>query len=189
MGREALLESLRARAAEDRAALWRDAHAAADGYRAELAAVAAQERAKHAAALEALRRQLADETSAAVARRGRELGAKVAVTLGERCRRIAIEELPRLHDERGDELFTRLAAELPQLDWQRVEINPVDVERARARFPQAHITGNGAIHGGMDVEARDGRIRICNSLDTRLAMAWPDLLPKLLADLRPETGR
>jgi hypothetical protein len=35
----------------------------------------------------------------------------------------------------------------------------------------------------MEVACDEGRVVVSNSLETRLAIAWPDLLPGLLADL------
>lgn len=188
MGREALLQSLRAKAEEDRAALWRDARRAADELRAELAQRADQEREARAAALATLRRAIDDEAEATATRRRRERDAAVAVALVEHCRQLAVEELARLRDELGDEAFLRLAAELPALDWQHVAVNPADEALARSRFPQARVSCDPSIHGGLDVATRDDRIRVSNTLDTRLATAWPDLLPRLLADLRHGTG-
>lgn len=188
MGREALLQSLRAKAEEDRAALWRDARAAADALRVELARRADEERQVRAAALAALRRALEDEAEVAASRRSREREAAVAVALGERCRQLAVEELGRVRAERGDETFLLLAAELPGLDWQRVAVNPADEALAKSRFPRASVTCDPSIHGGLNVTARDDRIHVSNTLDTRLATAWPDLLPRLLADLRKTTG-
>lgn len=187
MGREALLQSLRAKAEEDRAALWRDARAAADAFRAELARRADEERQVRAAALAALRRALDEEAEVEATRRSREREAAVSVALGERCRRLAVEALARLRDERGDATFLLLAAELPGLDWRRVAVNPADEALAKSRFPGASVTCDPSIHGGVDVATIDGRIRVSNTLDTRLATAWPDLLPQLLAELRKGT--
>jgi vacuolar-type H+-ATPase subunit E/Vma4 len=187
MGREALLESLRGKAAADREAVWRDARAAADDYRAELARVAEAERAKYAQAAASLTRRMESETVTESRRRAREARAKAALGLAERCRRLAAAELPRLREEFGDALFPALAAELPAFEWQRVQVNPADVDRARSSFPAAQVAGDAAISGGMTVDAAEGRIQVSNTLETRLAMAWPDILPALIGTLLPES--
>jgi vacuolar-type H+-ATPase subunit E/Vma4 len=187
MGREALLESLRGKAAADREAVWRDARAAADAYRAELARVAEAERAKYAQAAASLTRRMESETVTESRRRAREARAKAALALAERCRRLAAAELPRLREEFGDALFPALAAELPAFEWQRVQVNPADVDRARSSFPAAQVAGDAAISGGMTVDAAEGRIQVSNTLETRLAMAWPDILPALIGTLLPES--
>jgi vacuolar-type H+-ATPase subunit E/Vma4 len=187
MGREALLESLRGKAAADREAVWRDARAAADAYRAELARVAEAERAKYAQAAASLTRRMESETVTESRRRAREARAKAALALAERCRRLAAAELPRLREEFGDALFPALAAELPAFEWQRVQVNPADVDRAHSSFPAAQVAGDAAISGGMTVDAAEGRIQVSNTLETRLAMAWPDILPALIGTLLPES--
>jgi vacuolar-type H+-ATPase subunit E/Vma4 len=187
MGREALLESLRGKAAADREAVWRDARAAADAYRAELARVAEAERAKYAQAAASLTRRMESATVTESRRRAREARAKAALGLAERCRRLAAAELPRLREEFGDALFPALAAELPAFAWQRVQVNPADADRARSRFPAAQVVRDAAISGGMTVDAAEGRIQVSNTLETRLAMAWPDILPALIGTLLPES--
>jgi vacuolar-type H+-ATPase subunit E/Vma4 len=187
MGREALLESLRGKAAADREAVWREARAAADAYRAELARVAEAERAKYAQAAAALTRRMERETTAEARRRAREARAEAALGLAERCRRLAAAELPRLRQELGGVLFSALAAELPAFDWQRVQVNPADADLARSSFPAAQVVCDAAISGGMTVDAAEGRIQVSNTLDTRLAMAWPDILPGLIGTLLPES--
>jgi hypothetical protein len=127
------------------------------------------------------------ETVTESRRRAREARAKAALGLAERCRRLAAAELPRLREEFGDALFPALAAELPAFAWQRVQVNPADADRARSRFPAAQVVRDAAISGGMTVDAAEGRIQVSNTLETRLAMAWPDILPALIGTLLPES--
>jgi vacuolar-type H+-ATPase subunit E/Vma4 len=96
---------------------------------------------------------------------------------------LAGSELPQLRGTTPARLFEALARELPERDWQRVRVNPADVADAGRRFPGASIEGAPAIAGGMELECDDGRIRVSNTLDTRLAIAWPDLLPELIAQV------
>lgn len=186
MGREALLESLRARAAEDREAVWADARASAERHRVELARVAEAERESASQAAAALERALVSAAEVDSRRVARERRAGAALALAERCRRLAAAELPRLREEGGPALFTALAQEAPGLAWDRVSVNPSDADLARTTFPHAEVAGDPAISGGMVLEGDAGRIRVSNTLDTRLATAWPDILPQLVSGLLPE---
>lgn len=185
MGREALIEALRAKADVDRAALWSDVRAQAEARRAELERAAAEARARGREALALLQRRLEEASLAELSRRRRALRTQAALRLAEHCRELALAELPRLRDGR---LFDRLAGELPALEWRRIEVNPADADAARARYPGAAVTENPAISGGLNAATADDRICLENSLETRLAAAWPDLVPALLARLLPEAA-
>jgi hypothetical protein len=183
MGREALVESLRSRATEDVASLWSDARAQAEAYRLELAQALEQQRMREAEAAAALASKLQDDAIVEARHRAREIRAQTALALADRLHRLAVAELPNLRDASGPELFQRLAGELPRRDWQRVRVHPGDRAAACERFPAAEVMCDPAICGGLEVEADAGRIRVSNTLETRLESAWPDLLPSLINDL------
>jgi vacuolar-type H+-ATPase subunit E/Vma4 len=105
--------------------------------------------------------------------------------VAERCRVLAGEELPRLRAQGGAALFRALADELPALRWTRIQVNLADLELARQRFPQCEVVADAGISGGLAADAEDGRIRIDNTLDTRLGVAWPELVPILVGKLLP----
>jgi vacuolar-type H+-ATPase subunit E/Vma4 len=188
MGREALLESLRTTAVEDREAVWRDARAAADKYRGELGQAAEAERARVAQSAAEASHRLARDAVGEARRRAREQRANAARQLAERCRGLAQEELPRLRVQGDAALFRALADELPALRWTRVQVNPADLDPARQCYPQSEVVADAGISGGLAVETEGGRIRVSNTLDTRLGVAWPDLIPILVGKLLPEAG-
>jgi vacuolar-type H+-ATPase subunit E/Vma4 len=187
MGRAALIESLRSKAAEDVEGLWSDARARAEAYRHELAHALEQQRAREAEAAATLARRMQRDATVAARRRAREIRAQTALALAHRLYRLATAELPNLRDARGPELFQALVGELPRRDWQRVRVRPADREAASAQFPAAEVVCDPAICGGLEVEADAGRIRVSNTLETRLESAWPDLLPGLVNDLLAES--
>jgi len=183
MARPALIESLRSQAARDLEAIRAGARADAERYRAELAARLEAERARLDQLTAAEVRRVDADGTAAAERKARELRAVATVTLADRLLGLAGSELPQLRGTTPARLFEALARELPERDWQRVRVNPADVADAERRFPGASIEGAPAIAGGMELECDDGRIRVSNTLDTRLAIAWPDLLPELIAQV------
>ena len=183
MAQSALIESLRRQADSDAAASRAAARADAERHRDTCAAVLAQERARLEAELEAELRRRESDAALEAQRRARELGATAAIGLADRLLELARAELPGLRQAEPDRLFDALARELPPLPWQRVRVNPDDVARARRCFPAAEVAGDPGISGGMELECEDGRLRVSNTLETRLATAWPDLLPGLVAAL------
>ena len=188
MSRAGLIEALRRNAAQEADALWRDARAEADKRRlqtdreveAQRVAIARQS----ASAAQRFERSAITEAEL----QAQDIRSRAVAELSERLYRLATAELRRLREQQGEGLFDVLAAELPALAWQRARVNPADETLARRAFPQAHIECDGVISGGMEVEAQDGRIRVSNTLETRLEEAWPELLPDLTAAVCPESS-
>jgi vacuolar-type H+-ATPase subunit E/Vma4 len=183
MPRPALIESLRSQAGRDLEAIRAAAHADAERYRTELTAQLDAERARLERATAAEVRRVEADGAAVAGQKARQMRAAGTVTLAERLLGLAGGELPRLRGAAPARLFDALARECPHRDWQRVRVNPADVALAAARFPGASVEGDSAIAGGLELECEDGRIRVSNTLETRLAIAWPDLLPALIAQV------
>ena len=183
MTQPALIESLRRQADSDAAAVWAGAHADAERHRDKCAAALVQERGRLEAELEVELQRCESDAALEAQRRARELRAAAAIEVADRLLVLARAELPRLRQAEPDRLFDALAQELPPLPWQRVRVNPDDVALARRCCPAAEVTGDPGISGGMELECEDGRLRVSNTLETRLATAWPDLLPGLVAAL------
>lgn len=183
MARPALIDSLRDQAARDLEAVWEEVRAQAEHHRAELAAALEQQRARLDAASAAEARRLEEEGEAEAERRAREVRAGAAIALAERLLGLAQAVLPQLRGESAERLFDSLVREVPPCRWQRVRVNPADAALAARHYPGADVAVDPAISGGMELECEDGRIRISNTLETRLATAWPDVLPALIADL------
>lgn len=102
--------------------------------------------------------------------------------LSRRLYEMAAGSLPALRDGNYDRIFTKMAAELPALDWKSVLVNPADAALARKHFPQAAVKSDANITGGMDVSTAEGSVRIINTFEKRLERAWREMLPGLLKD-------
>jgi vacuolar-type H+-ATPase subunit E/Vma4 len=107
-------------------------------------------------------------------------------TFAQRLWSRAMTLLPQLLESAGEELLARLRQELPPINWTKVTIHPRDHEQAQALFPRAEIVDDPSLQGGFMVAAEEGKIRIVNTLTKRLAILWPEQLPKIMADLRKE---
>ena len=188
MSRAALIESLQRQAAEDAEAVWREAKADVEKYRHELAQALEQQRKHGQQASADTARRLDEAATVEAQRRAREISMNAAIALAGRLRRLAIAELERSPIEDAEQFFVALARELPAHAWQTVRVNPSDQDRARRNFPGGDVVCDNAIAGGMEVEAEAGRIRVSNTLETRLATAWPDVLPGLIAKVLAESS-
>jgi len=105
--------------------------------------------------------------------------------LEERLLFMAHQVLSELvHNDDRAALWKALCGELPEADWTTLKIHPADRQLASRDFPTAAIERDQTLGGGLVASNADGTIRIDNSLSCRLMRAWPDLLPKLLGELR-----
>ena len=183
MARPALIESLRRQAARDAQAVWDGARAEAERRRAELATTLEQERLRLDQAVVAEVQRVESQGAAEAEHKARETNAGATVALAERLLQLARAELPQLCGTARGPVLDALARELPLCTWRCVRVNPADAMLARQRFPDAIVETDPSISGGMEVACEDGRIAVSNTLETRLAIAWPDLLPGLIAEI------
>lgn len=99
---------------------------------------------------------------------------------------LACSSLHHLRDAGYEQLFADLVRELPPGEWRRVVVNPADMALAARHFPDAEITPDPAVVGGLEVSEEGGRISIVNTLEKREERAWPELLPDILRDIYRE---
>jgi len=187
VSRAALLDDLRRKAAEDAEAVWRDAKAQAEKARFDAAREIEEQRTSVSAEVAAAARRVEEAATAEAERKAREIHVTAATALADRLHGLARAELGRFREQGAERLFAALVAELPPLRWQRVRVNPADQQLAHAQFPEARVECDASIAGGMAVEAEEGRIRVSNTLETRLDTAWPDILPGLIAGILQES--
>lgn len=180
MGHEELMSSLRAETRRREEALWEEARREADRRRDEARGQEEslrQEQARTLASRHAARRE--DMLAQARQEAGR-LREEALADVADRLLALARELLPELAQSDGA-LLERLAAELPPVTWERVRVAPGEREGALRLFPQAAIAVDEAMVGGLEAWAAGGQFQVANTLSVRLARAWPDLLPALIA--------
>ena len=180
MTQTALIDALRRKGERDAAALWGQARARAQTRKDEAARALEDQRGQIESEIAATAAESERLAVAEAQHEARRIRTAASTALAARLFRLACGSLPRFRDEHYGQLFTALAEELPARAWQCVRVSDTDRRLAAARFPQAQIACDEAIVGGVEVEAEDGRIRISNTLQTRLQTAWPDVLPGLI---------
>jgi len=182
----ALTDSLRRKAEDDTERVWQEARAEAEKCRGEATRAVATQQAEAEAAIAAATREFTHAAVVEAEREARKIRMAMTTALADRLHTLARAALPQFRDGSYGELFAALATELPSRQWQRVTINPADQSLAQVCFPQAQVVCDPHIDGGMDVAAEEDRIRISNTLETRLEAAWPDLLPDLMRTIFQE---
>ena len=187
MGRHELLEALHREGRETMAAIAARGDAEEQRLRAD-----AQERREHVRREHDQQRELlcSDRQRTLIAAATREtalirLRAEHALSL--RLQERARICLKQLHTGDAERLFRSLAEELPSESWHTVRTRPGDTILASNLFSGATIIPDETLSGGLKTATADNSLTIDNSLEARLERAWPDLLPRLMAELRGRT--
>lgn len=184
MGQRELLAALRREAEEQASALRRTAETEADRAQADAARRIDELRAGHEERSTMLCSDRQRDILAEAERNAALVRLQVEHELARRLRERAGVLLKRLRDNDYHALFRRLAAELPDATWATVRVNPADTALAAALFPTAVIEADGAIRGGLEASSADGELTVINTLEARLERAWPELLPRIVTELR-----
>jgi vacuolar-type H+-ATPase subunit E/Vma4 len=183
MGRQELEAALRREGEERARQIWTEAEVRVREERDALVRQLAVEKQAETSRM-ASREAAALEQAYVKARRASSLERLEAEQqLAQRLWQLALATLPELQDDTG-KVFRRLANELPDGPWERVEVHPRDLPAARAILPQAELSEREELIGGLIAHTRDGRIVVINTLTRRLEQAWSELLPQILSELR-----
>jgi vacuolar-type H+-ATPase subunit E/Vma4 len=180
MTQAALIEALRRKGERDAEAIWEESRARAQARKADAARAIEQRCSEIAQETAAIAKELERAATAEAQHTARRIRLTASTALAGRLLGLALTSLPKFRDEQYEQRFAALAGELPSRPWQWVRVNPADQRLAETHFPPAQVACDEAIVGGAEVEAEDGRIRISNTLETRLRTAWPDILPGLI---------
>ena len=117
-----------------------------------------------------------------------ELRLNAEAALERRLLELAKKLINELPGKARKDLWQSLCRELPDEAWETVTAHPEDQSRAKIDFPTAEVESDESISGGLIVTAADGAILIDNTLRNRLLRAWPELLPKLMRELRAKVN-
>lgn len=181
MGCEELIRSLRKEAEEKVRKLWKETEEEAGGIRAGVAlrleVLRLEEIAGHFSEEERVRLLLEAD------RRAKKIRLISDDRLSARLYSLSVSSLRLLREKGYENIFSKLALELPHAAWHTVKVNPDDSDLARKRFPNATIVADTDITGGMEAEAEEGRVRVSNTFEKRLQGAWQQMLPALMDDI------
>lgn len=185
MGKSELKDALQRKVSRRCEQLWQDAESQVAAHRAE---VARQLQACTTAIEDRLQREcraLRRTVLSAAMKEAAVLRLQAESALAEQLRELAGPLLAERYTAARARYWRQLHAELPASDWQRCLVHADDVALASTHLPAATVVvASDDLGGGLIAEREDGRVRIDNSLEQRLARCWPGLLPQLLDELR-----
>ena len=189
MGESELKAALQREGAAQIAELWRQAEAAVATRRKEIEAERLQLRTESDCKVQTQATVLRNNLLFAAQTRAMGHRLHEEEALAGRLLLLAQQLLPELASNDRANLWKALRAELPATTWSLLTIHPIDHKLASRNFPAAEITTDETLGGGLITTNPEGTIRVDNSLSCRLTRAWPDLLPKLLSELRKQVNR
>jgi vacuolar-type H+-ATPase subunit E/Vma4 len=95
-------------------------------------------------------------------------------------RNAAIKQLPALREKNYEKVFAKFVDELPEKEWEKIVVNPVDLELAAKFFAANIINLDSAISGGLVAVTTNGKIIVDNSFEKRLERKWFQILPSII---------
>lgn len=183
MGHAELLAALRRKEEEQAAALREAAARQEAALRADLAARCEELREEFERRRDAACAERRHTIVAEAAREAALVRLRAEYELSVRLRERAGACLARLY-RGGGGLLAQLAEELPAAPWATIRVAPEEILPARSLFPGAEVCGDPTITGGVEASTADRSLTVVNTLESRLEKGWPDLLPRLVTELR-----
>jgi V/A-type H+-transporting ATPase subunit E len=182
LGLEELLNSLKKNEQKQIDDIWRAVQSEAETLRTQVTEAIDDITRKHAEQLASAcrksRRTILSESE--IKTREKKLFAFQA--LDEALKRAAAGQLPLLRQQNYAEVFASLVAELPAMEWEKIVVNPADLELAAKFFANDIVHPDPLISGGLLAETSNSRIIVDNTFEKRLERKWPYILPGILAE-------
>jgi vacuolar-type H+-ATPase subunit E/Vma4 len=188
LGLKELISNLRTKEKQEIEAIWQAAKDEADAFRSRTAEALDEISRTHTDRLDSAcqksRRAIIMEAEV----KTREKKLLTYTSLAQSLHDAAVKQLSDLRTRNYDRIFARLAAELPANQWEKISVNPADLQLAAKVFPAEIIDSDPAITGGLIGAAADATIIIDNTFRKRLEKKWAYLLPAILAKIEKEYG-
>lgn len=183
MGLQELLNTLRKNEQKQIDALWQAAKSEAEKLRQQVDEATADITKKHsdqlASACKKSMRSIFSKTETNV--RTKKLFAYH--TLEHALLKAATKQLPALRKKNYENVFASLAAEIPDIKWEEIVVNPADSDLAAKFYRAKIIHTEPAISGGLIAIAAEGKIIVDNTFEKRLERQWHHILPAIIANL------
>lgn len=183
MGLDELINTLKKNEQQQIDDIWQAAKNEAESIRTQVAEAIAAITKNHAdqlaSACQKSMRAIFSETE--VKTREKKLFAYQA--LDQALRNAALKQLTALRKQNYEKIFATLVRELPERQWEKIIINPADVELAAKFFNVNSIRQDPAVSGGLVALTANDRIIVDNTFEKRLERKWLHILPQLIAEI------
>ena len=103
--------------------------------------------------------------------------------LDQALRNAALKQLTALRKQNYEKIFATLVRELPERQWEKIIVNPADLELAANFFSVNSIQQDPAVSGGLVALTANNRIIVDNTFEKRLERKWLHILPQLIAEI------
>lgn len=183
MGHSALIDDLRARGEQQIAAMRQQAREEIDELRAEAEHRLTEAETHCQLTTDQSRETVRRKMAVTAQRRASAIATRAEQELNSRLYALAKTLLNGLPGTKRTEIFTRLAKEITAGEWQTIIVHPQDTSVALQLFPQAEITTDAGITGGLVASRSDGGITVINTLEKRLERVWPGLVPEIIREV------
>ena len=183
MGLDELINTLKKNEQQQIDDIWQAAKNEAESIRTQVAEAIAAITKNHAdqlaSACQKSMRAIFSETE--VKTREKKLFAYQA--LDQALRNAALKQLTALRKQNYEKIFATLVRELPERQWEKIIVNPADVELAAKFFNVNSIQQDPAVSGGLVALTANDRIIVDNTFEKRLERKWLHILPQLIAEI------
>ena len=188
MGLEELINTLKKNGHKQIEDIWQQARAEADSMRKQTADTIARITEEHANQLASACQKSVRNiiTEAEIEAREKKLFA--CQKLDEVLHATALKQLPKLRELNYENVFAQLVKELPDGQWEKIKVNPSDVDLATKYFSNNIVQPDAAITGGLISVCGDGRIIVDNTFEKRLERQWSQILPELIKNIEKKYG-
>ena len=180
MSFEILVQDLHRKSRERIRALWQEAELEAEAFRSEKRNILEEEQKAVRGRLKEIRQEAVTPVLLEAEKESLRIRDVARKRLADRLQSLSSRMLGQLRSGDYGNLFACLAAELPEMKWQKVWVNPLDQELAGHFFPDAEIVGSKEVIGGFEALDETGEFRVISTLEKRFERAFPYILPILL---------
>ena len=188
MGLEELINTLRKNKQKQIDDIWQQARAEADSIRQQLAETITKITEEHADQLASACQKSVRGIVAEADIKARKKKLFAYHGLDEVLHATALKQLPKLRELNYENVFAQLVKELPDNQWERIIVNPSDVNLAAEFFNKDIVQPDAAITGGLIALNAGGKIIVNNTFEKRLERKWSQIIPELIKRIEEKYG-
>ena len=100
-----------------------------------------------------------------------------------------MKQLPKLREINYENVFAQLVKELPDCQWGKILVNPVDMNLAAKLFNKNIVQPDKTIKAGLIAVNADGKIIVDNTFEKRLERKWSLIIPELINKIEKKYGQ